>query len=304
VQTLVTAEGVELPASPWPEVLDHGAGLDLEAWHEHLSEGTAAPLAAPPSPAAPEQDKTLTCDPYAFHYAGHAPAWPSSSSAQLSVPPVDNDCDGEFNEDPYDGHDNDGDGAVDEDPGWLFDCFISWSSSDPELGELSAVDEPAIIALVRLCWPSRSFLGFAAAPGDDEWLTGFVRIAPPGGGVALVGRGWDAVGYTLSHYVPVTLTVEILESGTPLSDGTWFAREVSLTAATEGGSGAVTVTATIDDAPYELGTTFGVEGEHSIEVTANDEGGQSVAATATFGVDLTPPAFSDLEPSPGSLLAS
>ena len=89
-----------------------------------------------------------------------------------------------------------------------------------------------------------------------------------------------------------------------MPDGQWYDRQVTLTAVTSGGSGAVTTTATVDGAPYALGSSYGVEGWHTVHVDATDTGGGSASAERTFGIDLSPPTISVLDPPPGSLLGA
>ena len=102
-------------------------------------------------------------------------------------------------------------------------------------------------------------MAFASASGGT-WLVGVAQADPLAGGYARVGAGWTSVLYDLSPAASSPLTVTLHESGVPMPDGGWFDRQVTLTAPTSGGSGAVTTTATIDGAPYTLGSRFAVEG--------------------------------------------
>ncbi|MCP4548623.1 MAG: hypothetical protein GY835_19375, partial [bacterium] len=98
---------------------------------------SAAKSEAPPAPA--KTGSSFPCNPYKYHYSGYGPGY-QGSSAVLHLPPVDNDCDGQFNEDPIDGLDNDGDGDLDEDPVFCGDSILSWLSDDSRLGEIATGD--------------------------------------------------------------------------------------------------------------------------------------------------------------------
>ncbi len=213
--------------------------------------------------------------------------------------PLDNDCDGRFDEDPAGGGDQDHDGRVDEDGRW--ESTLSWQSNDSRLGAWSTGDVDGLILTVVQLVPYRVWLGFLYANGAN-WVSGVVRVVPTGGGDALRGRGLIAVPYTLSYAPQTPLSVQILESGAPLTDGRSFARPVTLGAATSGGGGAVTVTATIDGQPTTLGAAYGVEGPHQVNMVARDQGGQEATAAASFTVDLTAPAFSAPSPADGAVV--
>jgi hypothetical protein len=204
-------------------------------------------------------ETSFPCNPYLWHFAGAAPQHPGSA-AELHLPPLDNDCDGAFNEDGINGYDDDGDGLVDEDSSWCGDGLLNWRSVDDEFGEVVTGDIGAAILVIRVCWPARvEYLAFTTV-FDDHWLTGLVRTEPLSGGVARIGRGWSSNKYLLAPMADQPLALEVFEAGAPLVDGTWFDRPATITAATEGGTGTVTVTATVDGLLYELGTPLETEG--------------------------------------------
>ena len=245
---------------------------------------------------------TTTCDMYRDHWDGSAPSKPGSS-ASLRLPPRDNDCDGAFDEDPTDGSDNDGDGAVDEDPA-TGDSVLRWTSTDSKLGTRTLTDAPAVLLRIVLCWPSpREVVAFASAQ-SGTWLAGLAQSQPLAGGSAIVGAGWSSVSYVLTPAASTPLQVTILESGAAFSDGQLFDRAVTFTAQTSGGSGTVTTSATIDGAPYTLGSAYDVEGSHTVHVDASDGSGGSASAEAGFAIDLSPPQFQNLLPASGALLPS
>jgi hypothetical protein len=247
-------------------------------------------------------ETSFPCNPYLWHFAGAAPQHPGSA-AELHLPPLDNDCDGAFNEDGINGYDDDGDGLVDEDSSWCGDGLLNWRSVDDEFGEVVTGDIGAAILVIRVCWPARvEYLAFTTV-FDDHWLTGLVRTEPLSGGVARIGHGWSSNKYLLAPMADQPLALEVFEAGAPLVDGTWFDRPATITAATEGGTGTVTVTATVDGLLYELGTPLETEGWHDLVATATDDS-ETVTIERNFGIDRTPPAVTGVTPVSGSLLAT
>jgi hypothetical protein len=114
------------------------------------------------------QSAKLGCDGYQFHLEGSAPGLPGSS-ATLDLPPIDNDCDGLFNEDGVNGRDDDGDGEIDEDSGWDTDSFVAWSSFDGALGKLVTGDVSAKIMIMRRRFPTpHDVLGFMVEIDGDN----------------------------------------------------------------------------------------------------------------------------------------
>ncbi len=240
-----------------------------------------------------------TCDGFKFRYSGQASSYPGSQ-AFLRLSPIDNDCDGLFDEDPSGGGDQDGDGRTDEDGP---ESKLDWLSNDSRFGVWGTGPVDASLGYVILYFPFRVYCVFAYA-SQGNWLLGTVRVLPTGGGTALRGHGLATVAYDLSFLASTPLSVTILESGAPLADGALFTRPVVLTALTEGGSGAATVTATVDGQPFALGTSYAVEGTHTITVAASDQGGQQATATRQLGIDLSAPVFSDITPPDGALTAA
>ena len=208
-----------------------------------------------------------TCDGYRYRFSGVARGYPGSS-ATLLLPPRDNDCDGEFNEDPINGHDDDGDGLIDEDPVWGPDRVLNWRSSDPEIGEFETGDLPAAFLLIRRCFPRPKLtMAFAAVHNwsDPTWLAGWAQVSPYGSGRAGLAHHHDKVTYKLQP-APPELQVTILESGEPLADLSWFSRPVVLDAHSEGGVGEVTISLNLDGQPIQPGEV--VSEENTYRVTA------------------------------------
>lgn len=242
---------------------------------------------------------SFACDAYYHHFGGYAPGHPDSWAA-LRLPPVDNDCDGAFNEDPWNWRDDDGDGLVDEDNYWG-DSYLNWSSEDDVMGGVATGDHGAIILFYRHWWPvAEDFLGFATISGEN-WLGGAVRISPLSGGVATLGHGWSTIEYLLSPVSVEPLELEVLESGVEFEDGRYYARSVVFTAETSGGSGVVETSASIDGQTYILGESYVLEGEHLLHVEASDSS-ETLSVDGNFGIDTTPPSFDGIAPLAGALI--
>src|SRR5207302_7414860 len=54
-------------------------------------------------------------------------------------------------------------------------------------------------------------------------------------------------------------------------------------------SGAVTLEATLDGAPFESGASVSAEGAHTLRVKATDDAGNASQQALTFTLDRTPP---------------
>ncbi|HEV3483892.1 MAG TPA: hypothetical protein VG106_00690, partial [Vicinamibacterales bacterium] len=114
------------------------------------------------------------------------------------------------------------------------------------------------------------------------------------GSHTIVVDGVDAAGNRsepvsiLFHIDKNAPEVTLLESGQPFPLKKTFTRDVTATvkivAATE-----TTSVATIDDAPYTLGTPFAPEGRHHLKVVVTNLAGLSTTVEAGFTIDKTPP---------------
>ena len=167
------------------------------------------------------------------------PTTSPASWSELGLPPEDRDCDGEP------------DGA-----GWP--KRLTWRSSDPSVGRVSLVDHPARIVRVITGWGrSRSVISFEAEGPGGERVEGWVRESETiRDGVATVRRGSAATAYVLVRSSSRPPAVTLLEGNVPLVDGAWFDRPCTLNARVEGGTGPLTVAATVDDSPYQLGSSW------------------------------------------------
>ncbi len=97
------------------------------------------------------------------------------------------------------------------------------------------------------------------------------------------------------------LTVEILEGGAPLVDGTVFLRPV--TPEIRASDSRATVTATLDGAAYAPGSEIATSGQHQLQTTVTDDWGRTASASAGFTVDLSPdPEIAITSPADGDVL--
>lgn len=95
--------------------------------------------------------------------------------------------------------------------------------------------------------------------------------------------------------------IHVGENGAVLEDGALFNRTVVPTIEVADASPPVSVTATLDGAPFTSGTPVTAEGSHTIAVSAEDAVGNSAQLTVTFTIDRTPPVFLAIAPPEGSL---
>ncbi|HXO42770.1 MAG TPA: hypothetical protein VN999_15065, partial [Thermoanaerobaculia bacterium] len=99
--------------------------------------------------------------------------------------------------------------------------------------------------------------------------------------------------------------IQVLESGQPLADGSWFNRAVTPVVQTSGGQAPVTVNALLDGAAFTSGTTVSAPGAHRLAVTAVDAAGTAATPVAVgFTIKTSPPVFGPLTPAPGTITAA
>lgn len=112
--------------------------------------------------------------------------------------------------------------------------------------------------------------------------------------------GTASVAVTLDSQEPV---LAFLESGLPLADGALFNRTVSpavvATDATQ-----LSLSITLNGAPYSPGTPVADEGAYTLQATAVDEGGNSANLAVGFVIDKTAPAFVAVLPPDNALIAA
>ena len=95
--------------------------------------------------------------------------------------------------------------------------------------------------------------------------------------------------------------VEIRESGSPIAPAAIFNRPVTpIVRAVEPD---VTVSVTLNGAPYTSGTTISNDGDYTLRATGSDGFGHTGIAEATFTIDRTPPAVDITSPSTSTLHA-
>ena len=122
-----------------------------------------------------------------------------------------------------------------------------------------------------------SFANVALAEGANR----FTLVATDRAG----NSSTKAYSLTSKSTIPI---VDILESGNAIAAGTLFNRAVApVIRVSESGT---TITATLNGTPFVSGTSITNDGSYTLRATATDGFGHvSAEATATFGVDTTPP---------------
>ena len=99
--------------------------------------------------------------------------------------------------------------------------------------------------------------------------------------------------------------IQVLESGQPLADGSWFNRSVTPVVQASGGQAPVTVNALLDGAAFTSGTAVSAPGAHQLAVTAVDAAGTAATPVAVgFTIKTSPPVFGPLTPAPGTITAA
>jgi antitoxin (DNA-binding transcriptional repressor) of toxin-antitoxin stability system len=114
----------------------------------------------------------------------------------------------------------------------------------------------------------------------------------------------DRAGHTAQMSYTLTArtaqpVIEITESGEPLVDGTIFNRIVTPRMRADGEG--ISVTATLNGAPFTSGSAVTADGQYTLSATATDSiYGHSAQATRQFGIDRTPPVVQILAPLDGT----
>jgi RHS repeat-associated protein len=145
-------------------------------------------------------------------------------------------------------------------------------------------------------------------PQPESWQVDATAPGAPAGWIGLWASGngsklWDDFDVSGGGGGGEPLAIEIREGGQPLEDGAVFARAVTPTIATTGGTAPVELTATLDGAPFSSGSTVDTDGDHTLAASASDAAGGSAAATVHFSIDRTGPVFLSVLPADGSVTA-
>ena len=146
-----------------------------------------------------------------------------------------------------------------------------------------------------------SLLSPAVAAGRrSRWPRHARRLAVALGLAALVGAGGG-----VAHSQGGAPVIQVLESGQPLADGSWFNRAVTPVVQTSGGQAPVTVNALLDGAAFTSGTAVSAPGAHQLAVTAVDAAGTAATPVAVgFTIKTSPPVFGPLTPASGTITAA
>ena len=122
--------------------------------------------------------------------------------------------------------------------------------------------------------------------------------------------GWGLLalaggGIGVAHSQGGAPIIQVLESGQPLADGSWFNRAVAPVVQTSGGQAPVTVNALLDGAAFTSGTAVSAPGPHRLAVTAVDAAGTAATpAGVGFTIKTSLPVFGPLTPAAGTITAA
>jgi RHS repeat-associated protein len=132
--------------------------------------------------------------------------------------------------------------------------------------------------------PGADSTTFSLAP--FAWREGHNTVV-----VELVDRAGNRASFTRTFQVKTTgPVVEILLGGVPLGTGKTFFAPVTPEIRTNeplSGSGAATLTTTLDGAPYALGTPIAAAGPHTLTASVVDAAGTLASAEASFTIDTS-----------------
>src|SRR5215471_14705638 len=103
---------------------------------------------------------------------------------------------------------------------------------------------------------------------------------------------------------PGSVVVQLTESGGPLSDGSYFNRDVRPGWTILGGTPPYTVAASLSGQAFAAGGVVSAEGSYRFAVQATDSKGAAGQSAASFTIDKTPPTFSNLRPESTTVLNS
>ncbi|HEX8171499.1 MAG TPA: Ig-like domain-containing protein [Thermoanaerobaculia bacterium] len=123
---------------------------------------------------------------------------------------------------------------------------------------------------------------------------------------SIVVTASDKSGHTATESAALTVDrtkpeISLSESGSPFTAAI-VAHPVALFFRATDADANVTVSATLDGAPYTSGRSVAAETTHTIRVTARDCAGNESSREQTFLIDLTPPRFLSFSPASGSKL--
>ncbi|MHB1045448.1 MAG: Ig-like domain-containing protein, partial [Thermoanaerobaculia bacterium] len=132
--------------------------------------------------------------------------------------------------------------------------------------------------------PGADSTTFSLAP--YSWREGANSVV-----VELVDRAGNRASFTRTFQVKTNgPVVEILLGGLPLGTGKTFFAPVTPEIRTNeplSGSGAATLTTTLDGAPYALGTPIAAAGPHTLTASVVDAAGTPASAEASFTIDAS-----------------
>jgi RHS repeat-associated protein len=162
-------------------------------------------------------------------------------------------------------------------------------SSDPATGARRTAAVPAFsgvasepLSAARVGGRPAAVSGAAFSLAGFAWKEGRNEVA-----VELVDLAGSRSTATVVFEVRTApLTLEVWESGTPLTSGSVFLRSVFPELRPSDSSASVS--ATLDGAPFASGSEVAAGGPHQLRATATDGWGRTATAAADFEIDLAP----------------
>jgi RHS repeat-associated protein len=145
-----------------------------------------------------------------------------------------------------------------------------------------------------------------ATVNGSAWSAAFANVAE--GRQVFTVTASDTLGHSAVAAVAINIdrtapVINVTDGGAPFT-ATLVNRPVALLVRVDDAGGNVTMTATLDGAPYVSGTAISAEGAHTLAVTASDCAGLSAQKTLQFTVDRTAPSLTNLAPAPGLTVGS
>jgi len=162
-------------------------------------------------------------------------------------------------------------------------------SSEPASGSRVTTEITAFGGVASEPLAAASVAGEPASVDGTSFLRSpfAVKEGPNEVSVELVDRAGNRSTQTVTFDVrTVPLSVELVESGAPLSDGASFLRPVR--PEVRASDSRAVVTATLDGAPFVSGTEISASGSHHLVATARDDWDRTASADVHFTVDLGP----------------
>ncbi len=141
---------------------------------------------------------------------------------------------------------------------------------------------------------------------DSTWSASIP--APGEGEYALRIEASDTLGHTSALVVAITIDrtaprVDVSESGAPM-DGIVTNRALAPIVRALDADARISMTTTLDGAPYTTGSVISAEGDHQMKVVATDCAGHVSEKSVNFTIDRTAPQIITISPATGSTVGA